>query len=221
MNILIILAIIFAGLESLALYKGIRKLEFFVKPAVVICLFIWLTATAGLQGALLWFGIGLLFSLAGDISLMFIDRFFIVGLVAFLLGHVAYLIGFNIPLPLTTTFWSIGLAFVIGLGSVRVLRRIVGSLRAKGQNRLVVPVIIYGVVITLMLLAAMLTLFRLDWDATAALLVSFGAALFYFSDITLAWHRFVNPIKNGRMLNIGMYHIAQIMIVLGVALQYR
>ena len=220
MNILIILAIIFAGLESLALYKGIRKLEFFVKPAVVICLFIWLTATAGLQGALLWFGIGLLFSLAGDISLMFIDRFFIIGLVAFLLGHVAYLIGFNIPLPLTTTFWSIGLAFVIGLGSVRVLRRIVGSLRAKGQNRLVVPVIIYGVVITLMLLAAMLTLFRLDWDATAALLVSFGAALFYFSDITLAWHRFVNPIKNGRMLNIGMYHIAQIMIVLGVALQF-
>ena len=35
------------------------------------------------------FGIGLLFSLAGDISLMFIDRFFIVGLVAFLLVHVA------------------------------------------------------------------------------------------------------------------------------------
>ena len=35
MSILIILAIIFAGLESLALYKGIRKLEFVVKPAVV------------------------------------------------------------------------------------------------------------------------------------------------------------------------------------------
>ena len=83
-----------------------------------------------------------------------------------------------------------------------------------------VPVIIYGVVITLMLLAAMQTLFRLDWDATAALLVSFGAALFYFSDITLAWHRFVNPINNGRMLNIGMYHLAQIAIVVGVALQF-
>jgi uncharacterized membrane protein YhhN len=220
MNVLIILAFIFAGLESLALYKGIRKLEFVVKPAVVICLFIWLTTTAGLQGALLWFGIGLLFSLAGDISLMFIDRFFIVGLVAFLLGHVAYLIGFNIPLPQTVTFWSIGFAIMVGLGSVRVLRRIVESLHAKGQSRLVIPVIIYGVVITLMLLAAMLTLFRLEWDATAALLVSFGAAMFYFSDITLAWHRFVNPIKNGRMLNIGMYHIAQIMIVLGVAMQF-
>jgi hypothetical protein len=71
-----------------------------------------------------------------------------------------------------------------------------------------------------MLLAAMLTLLRPDWNATAALLVCSGAALFYFSDITLAWHRFVNPIKNGRMLNIGMYHIAQIMIVVGVAMQF-
>jgi uncharacterized membrane protein YhhN len=226
MYILIILALIFAGLETLALWKGWRVLEFVAKPAVMVCLFIWLYATAGLQGALsppagiTWFGIGILFSLAGDIALMFIDRFFIVGLVAFLLGHVAYLIGFNTPFPQTTTVWSIGLAVVIGLGSVRVLRRIAESLRAKGRNRLVVPVIIYGVVITLMLLAAMLTLFRPDWDATAAVLVSFGAALFYFSDITLAWHRFVSPIKNGRMLNIGMYHLAQVAIVVGVAMQF-
>ncbi len=219
MYILIILAFIFAGLESLALWKGWHKLEYLVKPAVMICLFVWLSATAGLQGALLWFGIGILFSLAGDIFLLFIDRFFMFGLVAFLLGHVAYLIGFNIPLP-QTTVWSIGFAIVIGMGSVRVLRRIVGSIRAKGQKRLIVPVLVYGTVITLMLLSAMLTLFRLDWDATAALLVSFGAAMFYFSDIVLAWHRFVAPIKNGRMLNIGMYHLAQIAIVVGVAMQF-
>jgi alkenylglycerophosphocholine hydrolase len=221
MYILIILAFIFAALESLALWKGSRQLEFIAKPAVMVCLFIYLYGTAGLQGTLLWFGIGVLFSLAGDIALLFIDRFFIIGLTAFLLAHVAYLIGFNTPLPQIVTVWSIVLALVIGLGSVRVLRRIVGSIRANGQNRLVVPVIIYGIVITLMLLAAMQTLFNLEWEATAALLVSFGAALFYFSDITLAWHRFVSPIKNGRMLNIGMYHVGQIAIVVGVVLQFR
>ena len=220
MYFLIVLAFVFAGLESLALWKGWRNLEFVAKPAVMVCLFIWLYATAGLQGALLWFGIGILFSLAGDIALMFIDRFFILGLIAFLLGHVAYLIGFNTPPPQATTAWSFGLAVVIGLGSVRVLRRIVGSIRAKGQNRTVAPVLVYGTVITLMLLAAMLTLFRPDWNASAALLVSFGAALFYFSDIVLAWHRFVAPIKNGRMLNIGMYHLAQIAIIVGVAIQF-
>ena len=220
MYFLIILAFIFAGLESLALWKGWHKLEFIAKPAVIVCLFIWLYATAGLQGALLWFGIGLLFSLVGDIALLFIDRFFMLGLIAFLLAHIAYLIGFNTPLPQTTTVWSILLAVVIGLGSVRVLRRIVGSIRTKGKKQLVAPVIIYGIVITLMLLAAMLTLFRLDWNATAAVLVSFGATMFYFSDIALAWHRFVSPIKNGRMLNIGMYHLAQIAIVVGVGMQF-
>ena len=220
MYFLIVLAFIFAGLESLALWKGWHKLEYLAKPAVMVCLFIWLYATAGLHGALLWFGIGILFSLAGDIALMFIDRFFMFGLIAFLIAHIAYLIGFNTPLPQTTTVWSILLAVVIGLGSVRVLRRIVGSIHTKGKKQLVVPVIIYGIVITLMLLAAMLTLFRLDWNAAAAVLVSFGAAMFYFSDIVLAWHRFVSPIKNGRMLNIGMYHLAQIVIVVGVVMQF-
>jgi len=220
MYVLIILAFIFAALESLALWKGWRGLEFVAKPAVMVCLFIWLFVTAGLHGALLWFGIGILFSLAGDIALIFINRLFMLGLINFLMGHVAYLIGFNTPFPQETTAWSFALAIMIGLGSVRVLRRIVGSIRARGQKRLVVPVIIYGTVITLMLLAAMLTLFRPDWDATAALLVSFGAALFYFSDIILAWHRFVSPIKNGRMLNIGMYHLAQIAIVVGAGIQF-
>lgn len=220
MYILIILAFIFAALESLALWKGWRKLEYVAKPAVMVCLLIWLLTTAGLRGAPLWFEVGILFSLAGDVALLFIDRFFMLGLINFLMGHMAYLIGFNTPLPQTTTVWSIGLAVVIGLGSVRVLRRIVASIRAKGQKRLVVPVIIYGTVITLMLLAAMLTLFRLEWNATAALLVSFGSALFYFSDILLAWHRFVSPIKNGRMLNIGMYHLGQIAIVVGVGMQF-
>lgn len=220
MYILIALAILFAVLEALALWKGQRQLEYIAKPAVMVCLFVWLLVSAGMQGAPLWFEVGILFSLAGDVALLAIDRYFSFGLVFFLMANIAYLIGFNIPLPELAQIWAIGVALVIGLGSARVLRRIVESMRAGGQNRLVIPVMIYGTVITLMLLAAMLTLFRPDWDATAALLVSFGAAMFYFSDTVMAWHRFVSPIKNGRMLNIGMYHLGQIAIVVGVGIQF-
>ena len=219
MNFLIILAIIFAGLESLALYKGWRVLEFIAKPAVMVCLFIWVTTTAGLQGALLWFGIGILFSLAGDIALIFIDRFFMLGLIAFLLAHIAYLVGFNVPFPETLGVWAIGISIVISLSAVRLLRRLVEGVRTT-QPKLVVPVIVYSVVITLMLLSAMLTLFRPEWKSTPAYLVSIGAFMFYLSDIILAWNRFVSPIKNGRMLNIGLYHLAQITIVVGVAMQF-
>ncbi len=219
MYILIILAFIFAALESLALWKGWRKLEFVAKPAVMVCLFIWLSATAGLQGALLWFGIGILFSLAGDIALLFIDRFFAFGLIAFLLAHLAYLVGFNVPFPESLGVWAFGIAIVVGLSAVRLLRRIVEGVR-KNLPRLVVPIIVYSTVITLMLLSALLTLFRPEWNSTAAYLVSLGAFLFYLSDIILAWNKFVSPIKNGRMLNIGIYHLAQIAIVVGVAMQF-
>jgi alkenylglycerophosphocholine/alkenylglycerophosphoethanolamine hydrolase len=220
MYILIILAFVFAGLESLALWKGWRKLEFIVKPAVVVCLFLWLTLGAGLSGALLWFGIGILFSLTGDIALLFIDRLFMPGLAAFLLAHAAYLVGFNTPFPQTLGGWAIGITIVVGLSAVRVLRRIVVGIRSQGQTRMVIPVVVYGAVITLMLLSALLTLFRPDWQSNPALLVSLGGFLFYLSDIILAWNKFVTPIKNGRMLNIGIYHLAQIAIIVGAALQF-
>jgi uncharacterized membrane protein YhhN len=219
MYILIFFAFVFAALESLALWNGWHRLEYVVKPAVMVCLFIWLFTTAGMQGALLWFGIGLLFSLAGDIALLSIDRLFALGLAAFLLAHLAYLVGFNTPFPETPGIWAFGIAIVIGLSAVRLLRRIVAGVRIK-RARLVIPVIVYSTVITLMLLSALLTLFRPDWNASAAYLVSLGAILFYFSDVILAWNRFVAPIKNSRMLNIGLYHLAQIAIVVGAVMQF-
>ncbi len=220
MNILIVLGFVFAALESLALYKSWRGLEFVAKPAVMVCLFSWLYFTAGLEGALLWFGLGIILSLAGDVFLLFIDRFFMFGLIAFLLAHIAYLVGFNTPPPQGLSAWSLGATIVIGVSAMRLLRRIVAGVKEK-QPRLVGPVVIYSMVITLMLLSALLTLFRPEeWMATPALLVSLGAFLFFLSDIVLAWNRFINPIRHGRMLNIGIYHLAQIAIVIGAAMQF-
>lgn len=219
MYFLIIFAFLFAALEALAVWQGWRRLEYVAKPAVMVCLFLWLYATTGLHGALLWFGVGILFSMAGDVALLAIDRFFRFGLVFFLMAHLAYLIGFNIPFPQTPGVWAFGLALVIGLSAARLLRRIVAGVRTK-KARLVTPVIVYSTAITLMLLSALLTLFRPDWAARPAYLVSLGAFLFYLSDIVLAWNRFVSPVTNGRMLNMVLYHLGQISIVLGVAMQF-
>jgi len=96
MNIFLIAAFIFAVLEALALWKQWLKLEYLAKPAVMIILFLWLWTSTGLNGASLWFGIGILLSLAGDVFLLIsLDRLFLAGLVAFLLAHLAYLVGFN------------------------------------------------------------------------------------------------------------------------------
>ena len=84
-----------------------------------------------------------------------------------------------------------------------------------------IPVAAYGVVISLMLLSAMLKLTDSSWVAAASALVGLGAFLFLMSDIVLGWNKFVTPIKNGRLLNIAMYHLGQILLVAGVVMQLQ
>jgi uncharacterized membrane protein YhhN len=197
-----------------------RTREYIAKPAVMVFLLLWMVYSAGLQGPLAWFALGLVFSLAGDVFLMIsVDKFFVPGLAAFLLAHVAYIIGLNDPLP-QFSLGVLGIALLIGISALRVMRRIVQAIEARGMSRLRLPVILYANVITLMLLSALLTLYRAEWSSGAALLVSVGALLFYISDIVLAWNKLVNPIKNGRLLNISLYHLGQITLIVGVVLQF-
>ena len=105
------------------------------------------------------------------------------------------------------------------MNGVRLIRKIVSSIRAKGQTRLVYPVIVYSIVITVMLYAAMTTISNPEWTTRAAFFVSAGAFLFYISDLILAWNKFVSPIQNGRILNIATYHLGQIGLIAGVVSQ--
>ena len=216
----LVLAAVAALVETIAVQKQIRKLELFAKPAVMVFLLLWLYASTGLRGNTLWFGLGILCSLIGDVLLLaLLDRMFLPGLAAFLLAHVFYLIGFGDEL-LHFTAWSFMLLFIIYLNGIRLLRRIVGSMRAGQQNALVFPVIVYGLVISLMLFTAMSTIFNPDWKTNAAFFVSAGAFLFYLSDLILAWNKFVSPISNGPVLNIVTYYLGQIGLIAGVIVQY-
>jgi uncharacterized membrane protein YhhN len=215
-----------AAIDWVAVARGWKKVEYIAKPAVMLLLLGILTLVCGFSCLpLICFGLGIFFSLAGDVFLMvsytrFSDRWFIPGLIAFLLAHVSYIIGLNTPLPDVSPIWSLGVAFILALSAARILRRILAGIRQKGLLRMVRPVGIYGMVITLMLLSAMLTLFNSAWKASASGLVALGATLFYFSDVLLAWNKFVNPIRNGRLANMILYHLGQFALVAGVILQF-
>ena len=220
MSIFLIAAFAFAALEALALHRNQPRLEYVAKPVVMVALFLWLWTSVGLQGALLWFGLAILFSLAGDVFLLFPqERFFLAGLVAFLCAHAAYVIGFNTPLP-TISGWGLILAVIIGINGVRVMRRILARLAAQRQTQLRISIIVYGMVISIMLLSALLKLTDLSWKPVAALLVGLGAFLFYLSDIILAWMKFVGPVQYGPTYNILSYHLGQIALIAGVVWQF-
>ena len=214
----LILAIIFASLEVLAVSKNVQRLEYVAKPAVMLCLFLWLFADTGLQGHAFWFGMGILFSLAGDVLLTF-ERMFLPGLVAFLLAHLAYIVGFREEI-LTLTAWSLILALFIAVNIGRLLGRIVETMRSKGENKLVFPVLVYGIMISVMLYAAMSTISNSAWKNSAALFISVGAFFFCVSDAILAWNKFVAPVRNGRVWNIVLYYLGQIGLIAGVIAQF-
>ncbi len=220
MVIWLVLALIAAALQAIAVQKNSRRLEFFAKPAVMVCLLIWLYTSTGLQGNSFWFGLGLVFSLVGDVVLISpSDRMFVLGLIAFLFTHIFYILGFKEEL-LRLTAWSLVLVFFIYINGLRLVRRIVGAMRAQKLNALINPVILYSLVISLMLFAALSTMFDPAWKTNAALFVSAGAFLFYLSDLILGWNKFVAPVKNARILNVITYYLGQIGLIAGVIAKF-
>lgn len=217
--LLIGVALLVAIADWVAVATQRKTLEYFAKPGVMLVLLIWLWQASGFSGSLIWFGLGLVFSMAGDIFLMLPRERFIAGLVAFLLAHVAYVVGFN-QTPTAFNVAGFILAVLVTLVFLRVYRRIAAGLDASGQPALKTPVLIYSLVISVMLLSALLTLAADTWQAGAAILVSAGALLFFLSDTLLAWNKFVTPLKWGRLAVIITYHLGQILITVGAAWHY-
>jgi uncharacterized membrane protein YhhN len=213
------LALIIAVLDWIAVARKWKRIEYFAKPATMLALLAWLGVNNGFQGSMLWFALGLLFSLGGDIFLMLPREQFIPGLVSFLIAHICYLIGFNSANPVYNAASLILLVVVMFTGYL-VYRRVALGLQASGQSKLKLPVLVYSIVISLMLFSALSTLIQPDWRIYAAVFASSGALLFFISDTTLALNKFVSPIPNARVITMVTYHLVQILIVLGAALRF-
>jgi alkenylglycerophosphocholine/alkenylglycerophosphoethanolamine hydrolase len=217
-NLLLIVGLLVAVLDWFALARNLKTLEYFAKPGTMLLLLAWLWLATGFQGGMIWFALGLIFSLGGDIFLMLPRERFIAGLVSFLLAHLAYIVGFNlIPPPLNLA--SLLIVVLVALPGILIYRRIRQGLAAHGQGQLALPVLVYSTVISVMLISALLTLIRPDseWLPGPALLASAGALLFFLSDTLLAWNKFLAPLPGGRVLVHITYHLGQYALIVGAA----
>ncbi|MCB0978100.1 MAG: lysoplasmalogenase [Acidimicrobiales bacterium] len=146
-----------------------------------------------------WMVIGLALSLIGDVFLLGDSKAtFIGGLVSFLLGHVVYVVAMQ-QAPRSVPWTIVGLVLVaVAIGTVG--RRIVSGVGASGNRELVPAVIAYLVVISAMVVSAF---------GTAAPWAIIGAGLFYASDATLAWNRFIEERRFGPLAVMVTYHLGQ------------
>jgi alkenylglycerophosphocholine/alkenylglycerophosphoethanolamine hydrolase len=219
-NILFYLTIGVAVVDWIAADRQWKVVRFITKPLTLVLLILWFTQYGRWQGVLLWFGIGLVVSLVGDILLLFPAKLFLGGLIAFLLAHTAYIIGFNTSVPPIGSESLFVLLGVTVIGAI-ILRVILRGMNPNPQHtRMRIPVIAYCIVISLMLVSALLTFFRSDWNLPSALLVSIGATLFFASDAMIAIRDFVHRFTHDDYLVMATYHLGQILLTAGVLMNY-
>ncbi len=157
-----------------------------------------------------WLLAALAASLAGDAFLMF-PGYFLPGLVAFLLAHLAYIALFRRGAPWFASRRA--LAATLGIGGAMYAFLWQGGLPAA----LRAPVAAYVVVIALMAAQAIGRAAVLR--DRAALVVALGACSFMLSDALLATNRFVAPLPLSQVWVLGTYYAAQVLIVAGLLRQ--
>ncbi len=213
-------AIAFALLDWASTWKGWKIRLYIAKPATILFLMLWTYQVTGWQGAMLWIGLALAFSLAGDVALMLNPRYFLVGLGAFLVAHLFYLVGFN-QQPAPLGFGTLLAAGMVGLSAARVFNVLKpGVMKVPRGKRFLSAVFAYGLTLTLMLLSTLITFFRPDWQGSPSLFAASGGILFYVSDTLLGYDRFVKKIKHGQSFVHLTYHLGQIGLVVGATLHF-
>lgn len=156
--------------------------------------------------------IGLVLCLGGDVLLIFPQKkAFLLGLVSFLLGHVFYVVAFFKVSQMVSTVWIVtAIILVFSIGVFFWLRPHLGSM--------MVPVILYIVVITSMVIGAGSVLFDSALPESGRHVVFTGALLFYFSDLFVARHRFVQQQFLNRLFGLPLYYSGQFLLAFSVGM---
>lgn len=210
----ILLFVIVALGELLGIQLKSDILQLVCKPLIVPILMGYVAASAGMRKTVLIL-LALFFSFAGDVLLMFQEKqslFFLLGLSAFLLAHVFYIIFFNRirvseKIPVKPLFLFLAVLYYAAL--IGWLFAYLGPMK--------ISVCVYGIIISLMFVMAMHMLFIKN--ASAGKLMLAGASLFVASDSVLAVNKFYQPFGTAGMIIMLTYILAQFFIVTGV-IQY-
>jgi len=154
-------------------------------------------------------GLGLLFSLFGDIWLMLPGNRFLYGLVSFLLAHICYIFAFLIGASVYGFPWQVLPLSLIG---VIILVYLWPALPdgLKGAVSLYVAVIV-----VMAALAVGRAMARFSMDTLSA---AIGALLFLASDLILAIDRFRRPFHLSHAAVLGSYFAGQWLIALSIGL---
>jgi len=208
-----ILFLLSAALEIISQFFNLPNLHWVTKPMLVILLALYYQQSVPLVNRI--FLLALTFCWMGDIFLLvdpYHELFFMAGLGSFLIAHIFLIFTYRQLLFIEDGFRGtqrVRLSFPVilaGSGLVIVLFPKLGDLK--------IPVLIYALVLTLMVVQS---IFRLGRTSTKSFwLVFLGAVFFMLSDSLLAINKFYQPISFAGVWVMTTYIAAVYLIVHGV-----
>lgn len=209
--LIIFIALLIAHITGIQLNNEL--LQFISKPLLIPVLIGFFlsqpnTITSNLKK---WILLALFFSWCGDVLLMFVSKkeiFFLLGLSAFLLAHIFYILFFHhvrVRENIKSNPWLLVIVVVYYAVLISWLSPFLGEMK--------LPVRMYGVVISVMLMLAMHMLNIKNTKAGKWMMI--GALLFVISDSVLAINKFYQPFNAAAVVIMLTYGLAQLLIVKG------
>ncbi len=200
--VFLVVAAVFAVGNWIAVARGTKPLEYVCKPATLAALVgVALTLDPVHSDVRAWFVAALVLSLAGDVFLMLPGDRFIPGLISFLLGHIAYVVGLNLHGGSAAALVAAALPVLVVAGFLG--RRFL----AAADRDLAAPLVAYMLVISAMVTSA--------WASGNALAAA-GATSFFASDGLIAETRFVRPRRWAPVTIMVTYHVGQALLVVSL-----
>lgn len=207
-----------AGIADLSLIaQNLSEYRLFSKPVILLALIIYFVKSSQLiQGSFLRKSVlaALVFSLAGDIIMMF-PQLFLYGVGAYFISFICYIFAFKVSQRLTVNFSGF---YIIRLFLYNLpfyfLTAILYFLIHYQLGTMKTPVIIY-----LCAMVIMVTTARERFNKTnpaSFWQVMIGALLFFVSQGIYLVDLFFQPLADAAVLVMGTYLLAQLLIVMGL-----
>lgn len=215
LDIVIVAVASVIALVSSFMAEGKPKIYYFFKPLPIFLLifivgfniFKGQATTGGVSSFFpLLILLGLCAGVTGDIFLLLPKRFFIIGLSAFLVGHLFYVAAF---LQYPFNFMK-ALPMMVFIGTVAIIYGTVLYRKMK-DKKIFIAMLFYIAAICTMTVSG----FNFDLGSGIGPGIPFftiGALLFCLSDSVLGWTTFINKFKLCELLVMTTYYGAQILI---------
>lgn len=155
---------------------------------------------------------GLILCLAGDVFLALPQKkMFLYGLFSFLSGHILYAFAFLSLAKAGPDLWIVLLTIMLVSGAVYCwLIPYLGSMK--------IPVLLYIVVISMMLVTAWSVTGNLGLPPSGRTMIVAGAFIFYLSDMFVARDRFYKKEFLNRLIGLPLYYTGQFLLAFSVGL---